>query len=98
MPRKILHELRIRRSRDGGHEIEHRHDEAHDPELHRFRRSGQAVQHVLSQIDKLEPKGLPHPELEEQEASEPQPWAGGRSADFDDSDSRGSGQVSGRRR
>lgn len=77
MPRKILHELRIRLSKDGGHHVvEHRHDEAHDPELHKFRRSGQAVQHVLSQIDRLEPKGTMRPDVEEQGDSEPQPWAG----------------------
>lgn len=77
MPRKILHELRIRLSKDGSqHIVEHRHDEAHDPELHKFRRSGQAVQHVLSQIDRLEAKGLPPADIEEQEDSQPEPWAG----------------------
>lgn len=76
MPRKRLHELRIRRSEDGGHEVVHVHDEDHKSELHKFRRSTQAVQHVLSQVHKLEPKGMLRPEVEEQEGSEPVPWDG----------------------
>src|SRR5258707_15031477 len=97
MPRKILHELRIRRAKNGGHIVEHHHDEDHDPESHRFKRSGAAVQHLLSYVDRLEPKGLPHTDIEEQEGSEPNSWAGGRSASFDTGSARG-GAISGGRK
>jgi hypothetical protein len=94
MPRKILHELRMRRAKDGGHIVEHRHDEGHDPTSHRFKRSGAAVQHLLSYVDRLEPKGLPQ-DIEEE--SQPDSGASGRPASFDMGSARGRSAISGRR-
>jgi hypothetical protein len=91
MPRKILQEMRISRDEDGAHVIEHRHAEPPN-ETRRFKSGTQAVQHVLANIHKLEPKDLPQPDTEEQEESEP-----GRPASFDYS-SRGGSAISGRRK
>jgi hypothetical protein len=96
MPRKSLQELRIRRAKDGGHIVEHRHDAGHAHESHRFKRSGAAVQHLLSYVDRIEPKGLQNPDIEEQEDSKPNNWAG-RTASFDYG-SRGGSEISGRRK
>jgi hypothetical protein len=95
MPRKVLHELRIRRAKSGGHIVEHHHDADHDPESHRFKRSGAAVQHLLSYVDRLEPKGLPHTDVEEEEESQPD---GGRPAGFDSGSARGGSAISARRK
>jgi len=89
MPRKILQEMRLHRAEDGSHIVEHRHAE-HKSEAYRFKRSAQAVQHVLTNIQKLEPKDMPHRDVEEEEESEP-----GRPVSF--GYSRGSSAISGRK-
>ena len=68
---KVLHSVRVFRSRDGGHAIEyHFMSPAHKPELHKFKKGEEhrASAHLLDNI------GLPHPQIEEQEGSEPESW------------------------
>lgn len=89
---KILEALKIHRDEEGNHIVTHHHT-SHPPETHRFEGRNQAAGHILSHIDRLEPRGgLPRPEVEEQEASEP-----GRPASFDYGSTQ-VGEIQGRRK
>ena len=91
---KILEALKIHRDEDGNHVVEHHHA-SHPKETHRFESRNQAAGHVLTHMDRLEPRG-PHT-IEEQEESEPDSWTGGRPASFDSGSTRES-EMKGRRK
>ena len=67
---KVLDHLRISRSLDGGHVIEHHYTSyQHEPKAYKFGpdEGDRAATHALRH------SGLPHPKLEEQGDSEPEP-------------------------
>ena len=91
---KILRHIRLFRSREGGHVIEyHFMNSAHKPESHSFEKGegARAAAHLLRST------GLPHPELEEQGGSEPEPWMSqgtSRTIQIEGKPGRGTGRAS----
>jgi hypothetical protein len=87
---KMLEALHIYRDgEDGTHVIEHHHA-SDPPETHRFKERNQAVGHILSHVDRLEPQGSPEQE------ERPDSWSG-RPASFDYGSTR-VGEIEGRRK
>ena len=65
---KQLHHLEIHPRLGGGHVIQHHYTSyQHEPEHHSFDDGAAAMKHIAKHA------GLPHPQLDEQEDSEPQP-------------------------
>ena len=67
---KVLDHLRISRSLEGGHVIEHHYTSyQHEPKPYKFGKEegGRAAAHIARHA------GLPHPKLGEQEGSESEP-------------------------
>ncbi len=67
---KVLKRMEIEPRLGGGHIVTHHYtDYRHDPEPHEFEKGEgeEALKHIAHHA------GLPHPKLEEQEGSEPEP-------------------------
>ena len=84
---KVLEALKIHRGGDA-HVVTHHHT-AHPPDTYKFKDKGEAVGHLLNNLDRLG--------VEEREGSEPDSWSGGRPASFDYGSTR-EGEIQGRRK
>jgi len=69
---KVLDHLRVSRTEDGGHKIEHHYTHPrHKAEIYTFGKdeAERTIKHLLRHA------GLPHPDLEEQGESKPEPYS-----------------------
>jgi len=88
--KKILEALQIHR--EGGMHVITHHHASDPPEAHEFKGRNQAVGHILSHVDRLEPMGGP-PQIEQEDSQAD----GGRPASFDHGSTRGA-EMQGRKR